>query len=176
MSFLQFDVHDITVLRRTGNCRRRSSQQRRRGGFLRGSGKRVSPQGVHQGENTNIDYISTSRQLFLAILGELTIPGTRTMRYGPRNLLSGPYLWNYLPLFLRSSSLSLLVFHSRLNTVLFSTAKYSLSYEWVCTISMHAWNINVHYILEYRLILVRVIFCGSLDLYCVWVTVLLKLF
>ena len=175
MSLLQFDVHDMTVLRRTGSCRRRSSQQRRWGGFLRGSGKRVSPQGVHEGKNTNIDYISTSRYLCLAVHGELTIPGTRTIRYGPRNFAVWPLVVELFAFILRSSSLLLLIFHSRLNTALFSTANNAVYYAWVCTISTHAWNINVHYILEYRLFLVRVIFCGSLDFYCVWFTVILKL-
>ena len=55
--------------------------------------------------------------------GDLAVPRSRTSRYGQRSfVVSGPTLWNSLPLNVRDSSLTLTQFCTRLKTVLFSRA------------------------------------------------------
>jgi len=65
---------------------------------------------------------STSRShLRSAARGDLAVPRSRTSTYGQRSFtVSGPTLWNSLPLNVRDSSLTLTQFCTRLKTVLFS--------------------------------------------------------
>jgi len=58
-----------------------------------------------------------------ATRGDLAVPRTRTVRFGPRSFaVSGPVLWNSLPLELKNSTLSLENFKSKLKTYLFYKA------------------------------------------------------
>ena len=58
-----------------------------------------------------------------AILGDLTVPRTRTRRFGPRSFrVSGPVVWNSLPEDIRTPELSLERFKSMLKTHLFRHA------------------------------------------------------
>jgi len=74
---------------------------------------------------------STSRgHLRSAARGDLALPRSRTTRYGQRCLaVSGPTLWNSLPLSLRDSSLTLTQFRALLKTVLFRRAHETLTYS-----------------------------------------------
>ena len=54
-----------------------------------------------------------------AARGDLAVPRSRTMRYGQRCFaVSGPTLWNSLPLSVRDPSLTLTQFCARLKTVM----------------------------------------------------------
>ena len=58
-----------------------------------------------------------------AIRGDLTVPRTRTRRFGPRSFrVSGPVVWNSLPEDIRTPELSLERFKSMLKTHLFRHA------------------------------------------------------
>ena len=58
-----------------------------------------------------------------AIRGDLTVPRTRTRRFGPRSFrVSGPVVWNSLPEDIRTLELSLERFKSMLKTHLFRHA------------------------------------------------------
>ena len=62
-------------------------------------------------------------QLRSAVRGDLAVPRSRTTRYAQRCFaVSGPTLWNSLPLSVRDPSLSLTQFCVRLKTVLFCRA------------------------------------------------------
>lgn len=70
-----------------------------------------------------VSSISGRRNLRSAAHGDLQIPATGTMTYGPRSFaVSGPTIWNSLPFSLRDATLTLTQFHSRLKTHLFSVA------------------------------------------------------
>ena len=63
------------------------------------------------------------RCLHLAARGDLMVPRTRMITYGSRSFaVSGPRVWNDLPLTLRSSSTTLGQFQRRLKTTLFCLA------------------------------------------------------
>jgi len=58
-----------------------------------------------------------------AARGDLAVPRSRTTRYGQRCFaVSGPTLWNSLPLTIRNQSLSLTQFCTHLKTVLYCRA------------------------------------------------------
>ena len=58
-----------------------------------------------------------------AVRGDLTVPRTRTRRFGPRSFrVSGPVIWNSLPEDIRAPELSLERFKSMLKTHLFRHA------------------------------------------------------
>jgi len=67
---------------------------------------------------------STSRHyLRSATHGDLQVPSTRTVTYGPRSFaVSGPTIWNTLPSTLRVSATTLGQFQSGLKTILFRLA------------------------------------------------------
>ena len=55
--------------------------------------------------------------------GNLLVPRTRTVTYGPRSFaVSGPTIWNTLPSTLRASTTTLEQFQSGLKTILFRLA------------------------------------------------------
>jgi hypothetical protein len=61
--------------------------------------------------------------LRLAVDGDLIIPTTRTVHYGPRSFtVAGPSVWNSLPTSLRNLSLTPTMFRHRLKTELFHRA------------------------------------------------------
>ena len=58
-----------------------------------------------------------------AVRGDLEVPRCNLARYGQRSFnVSGPSLWNSLPLTVRDSSLTLTQFCTRLKTFLFTRA------------------------------------------------------
>jgi len=64
-----------------------------------------------------------SQRLRLAALGNLAVPPTRTVRMGPRSFaVSGPTLWNSLPVELKTMQIPLESFKSKLKTCLFTKA------------------------------------------------------
>jgi len=67
---------------------------------------------------------NTSRcYLHSATHGDLLVPRTRTVTYGPPSFaVSGPTVWNTLPSTLRASTTTLGQFHSGLKTTLFCLA------------------------------------------------------
>jgi len=66
--------------------------------------------------------------LCLAARGDLAVPRSRTTRYGQRCFaVSGPILWNSLPLSVRDPSLTLTQFCARLKTVSFCRAYETLA-------------------------------------------------
>src|SRR6218665_961313 len=68
-------------------------------------------------------HTSTHARLRSAARGELAVPRTRTVRMGPRNFaVSGPTLWNSLPVELQTVHIPLETFKSKLKTYLFSIA------------------------------------------------------
>jgi len=85
---------------------------------------------LHQAAPTYLSELCTSAStsasrshLRSAARGDLAVPRSRTSRYGQRSFaVSGPTLWNSLPLNVRDSSLTLTQFCTRLKTVLFSRA------------------------------------------------------
>ena len=68
--------------------------------------------------------INTSRRyLRSATYGDLIVPRTRTVTYGPQSFaISGPTVWNTLPSILRVSTIMLGQFQSGLKTILFRLA------------------------------------------------------
>ena len=59
-----------------------------------------------------------------AAWGDLAIPCSRTTRYDQRCFaVSGPTLWNSLPLSVRDTSLTLTQFCARLNTVILQSIR-----------------------------------------------------
>ena len=68
----------------------------------------------------SISSMPGQRQLRSATSGQLYIPGTKTMTFGPRSFkASGPTVWNDLPARLKDSSLSKNSFRKLLKTLLF---------------------------------------------------------
>src|SRR6218665_3492553 len=66
-----------------------------------------------------------SQRLRLAAHGALAVPRTRTVRKGPRSFaVSGPTLWNSLPVELKTAHIPLETFKSKLKTYLFTIAYY----------------------------------------------------
>jgi len=64
-----------------------------------------------------------ANKLRSATHGDLLVPRTRTVTYGPRSFaVSGPTIWNTLPSTLRVSATILGQFHSGLKTILFRLA------------------------------------------------------
>ena len=70
------------------------------------------------------EHTNTSRRyLRSATHGDLQVPRTRTVTYGPRSFaVSGPTIWNTLPSTLRASTTTLGQFQSGLETMLFRLA------------------------------------------------------
>jgi len=63
---------------------------------------------------------TSRRYLRSATYGNLLVPRTRTVTYGPRSFaVSGPTVWNTLPSTLRASTTTLRQFQSGLKTILF---------------------------------------------------------
>ena len=59
-----------------------------------------------------------------AARGDLAVPRSRTTRYGQRRFaVSGPTLWNLLPLSVRDPSLTLTQFGARLKTVILQSIR-----------------------------------------------------
>ena len=68
----------------------------------------------------SISSLPGRRQLRSATSGQLYIPRTKTMTFGPRSFkVSGPTIWNDLPARLKDSSLSKNFFRKLFNTFLF---------------------------------------------------------
>jgi len=66
---------------------------------------------------------TSRRYLPSATHGDLLVPRTRTVTYGPRSFaVSGPTIWNTLPSTLRVSAPTLGHFQSGLKTILFRLA------------------------------------------------------
>ena len=60
-----------------------------------------------------------------AVRGDLIVPPTRTVRYGPRSFaVAGPSMWNALPASLRNDELSAVSFRRQLKTELYIRAYY----------------------------------------------------
>jgi len=74
--------------------------------------------------SNKLSEINTSRRyLCSATHGNLLVPRTRTMTYGPRSVaVSGPTVWNTLPSTLRVSATTLGEFSNGLKTILFRLA------------------------------------------------------
>jgi len=74
-----------------------------------------------------------SQHLWSAMHGNLAFPRTRTVRMGPRSFaVSGPTLWNLLPVELKTAHIPFETFKLKLKTYLFTIA-YD---QWTC------WNIS----------------------------------
>ena len=70
--------------------------------------------------------VSTRRHLRSAGQGDLVVPRTRTTGSGPRSFsVAGPLAWNSLPLEMKTTSLTLGQFSSRLKTEMFLHSYYS---------------------------------------------------
>ena len=66
---------------------------------------------------------TSCRYLRSATHGDLLVPRTRTVTYGPRSFaVSGPTVWNTLPSTLRVSTTTLGQFQSGVKTILFRLA------------------------------------------------------
>jgi len=66
---------------------------------------------------------TSRRYLRSATHGDLLVPRTRTVTYGPRSFaVSGPTVWNTLPSTLRVSTTTLGQFQSGVKTILFRLA------------------------------------------------------
>jgi len=66
------------------------------------------------------------RHLRSAVRGDLIVPPTRTVRYGPRSFaVAGPSTWNALPAPLCNDELSAVSFRRQLKTELYIGAYYS---------------------------------------------------
>ena len=62
-----------------------------------------------------------------AVRGDFVIPRTNTATFGPRSFrVSGPTLWNKLPLDMRDQKISYQQFKSKLKTLLFEQAYRAL--------------------------------------------------
>jgi len=73
-----------------------------------------------------VQAVSTRRHLRSAGQGELTVPRTRTVGFGPRSFsVAGPSLWNTLPSDMKQSSLSIVQFCSQLKSVMFVRSFYA---------------------------------------------------
>ena len=85
---------------------------------------------LHQAAPTYLSELCTSvstsasrSHLRSAARGDLAVPRSRTSTYGQRSFaVSGPTLWNFLPVNVHDSSLTLTQFCTRPKTVLFSKA------------------------------------------------------
>ena len=70
--------------------------------------------------------VSTRRHLCSAGQGDLVVPRTRTAGFGPRSFsVAGPLTWNSLPPEMKTTSLTLGQFCSRLKTEMFLRSYYS---------------------------------------------------
>jgi len=66
-----------------------------------------------------------SQRLLSVAQGNLAIPRTRRVRMGPRSFaVSGPTLWNSLPVELKTTHIPLETLKSKLKTYLFTIAYY----------------------------------------------------
>jgi len=73
-----------------------------------------------------VSAVSARRHLRSAGWGDLTVPGTRTVGFGPRGFsVAGPSLWNTLPYDTKQSSLSIAQFCSQLKSVMFVRSFYA---------------------------------------------------
>jgi len=85
----------------------------------------VSIKQLHHLAEMSVPVSATDNRCHLhsATHGDLAVPRIRLARYGRRNFsVSGPLLWNSLPLIVRDVSLTLTQFCAQLKTFLFSTA------------------------------------------------------
>ena len=70
-----------------------------------------------------VSHVAGRHYLRSAVHGDLQVPATKTVTYGPRSFaVSGPTIWNSLPRPLHHSTLTLKQFQSGLKTHLFSVA------------------------------------------------------
>jgi len=73
-----------------------------------------------------VSAVSTRRHLRSASQGDLTVPRTRTVGFGPRSFsVAGPSLWNTMPSDMKQSSLSIAQFCSQLKSVMFVRSFYA---------------------------------------------------
>jgi len=73
-----------------------------------------------------VSAVSARRHLRSAGQGGLTVPGTRTVGFGPRSFsVAGPSLWNALPSDMGRSSLSVAQFCSQLKSVMFVRSRHN---------------------------------------------------
>ena len=80
-----------------------------------------------------------------AARGDLAVPHFRTTRYGQRCFaVSGPTLWNSLPLSVRDPSLTLTQFCARLKTVLFGRAYETLAKRLLDSLGCKDCCANIH--------------------------------
>jgi len=71
-------------------------------------------------------FVVDSYHLHSAVHGDLIVPPTKTVCYGPRSFaVTGPSTWNTLPAPLRNDELSAMSFRRPLKTELYITAYYS---------------------------------------------------
>jgi len=77
-----------------------------------------------------------SQHLRLAAHGNLAVPRTWTVRIGLRSFpVSGPTLWNSLPVELKTMHIPLETFKSKLKTYFFTIKrKQALAIEMICTV------------------------------------------
>jgi len=83
-----------------------------------------------------------------AARGDLVVPATKTVCYGPRSFaVAGPAMWNSLPASLRDDQLSVTAFHRLLKTELFTRAyDFSLARSWLLlTVRVGEHNFNYYY-------------------------------
>ena len=74
----------------------------------------------HVNDQSGFGSLSTRHHLHSAGQGDLVVPRTRTARFGPRSFsVAGPLAWNSLPLEIKTTSLTLGQFSSRLKTEMF---------------------------------------------------------
>ena len=88
------------------------------------------------------------RCLRSAARGDLVVPATRTVCYGPRSFaVAGPATWNSLPASLRDDQLSVAAFRRLLKTELFARAYDStLARSWLLlTVRVGEHNFNYYY-------------------------------
>jgi len=70
--------------------------------------------------------VNTSPPIRSAGQGDLTVPRTRTVGFGPRSFsVAGPSLWNTLPSDMKQSCLSIVQFCSQLKSVMFVSSFYA---------------------------------------------------
>src|SRR6218665_2814363 len=76
-----------------------------------------------------------SQRLRSGTHGNLAVPPTRTVRMGPRSFaVSGPTLWNSLPVELKTMQIPLESFKSKLKTYLFTKATMISNHRGTCVI------------------------------------------
>jgi len=75
---------------------------------------------------SSISAVSIRRHLWSTGQGDLTVPRTRTVGFGPRSFsIAGPSPWNTLPSDMKQSPLSVAQFCSQLKSVMFVRSFYA---------------------------------------------------